>query len=65
MAFPIATQGFTVYLCTSLPVDFVIFNASSLLTIPQICVWSRGPIAAMTHEAGCGLNKSLNWVCVC
>jgi hypothetical protein len=32
MTFPIAIHDFTVYLCTSLPVDFVIFpNASSLL----------------------------------
>jgi hypothetical protein len=38
MTFSIAIHGFTMYLCTSLPVDFMIFsNASSLLNCVRLC----------------------------
>jgi hypothetical protein len=28
------------------------------MTIPQICVQAKGPLAVTAHEAGCGLSKS-------
>jgi hypothetical protein len=37
----------------------------SYVTIQQISAQARGPVGAMTHEAGCGPNYSHDWVCVC
>jgi hypothetical protein len=35
------------------------------LTISQICVQTRDPVAVTVHKAGCGLSKSLDQMRVC